>query len=58
MDSKEKVIFSPNMVLRVKDKVELVVARRRFMDEVGNLEPIPRPREGDLIYFPLRKLSV
>ena len=39
--------------LEVKDKVELVVARRRFMDEVGNLEPIPRPREGDLIYFPL-----
>ena len=38
--------------LEVKDKVELVVARRRFMDEVGNLEPIPRPREGDLIYFP------
>ena len=41
--------------LEVKDKVELVVARRRFMDEVGNLEPISRPREGDLIYFQLGK---
>jgi len=41
--------------LEIKDKVELVVARRRFMDEVGNLETIPRPREGDLIYFPLGK---
>lgn len=39
--------------LEVKDKVELVVSRRRFIDEVGNLETIPRPREGDLIYFPL-----
>ena len=41
--------------LEVRDKVELVVARRRFMDEVGNLEPLARPREGDLIYFPMGK---
>jgi hypothetical protein len=39
--------------LEIKDKVEMVVSRRRFMDEVGNLETISRPREGDLIYFPL-----
>lgn len=42
--------------LEIKDKVELVVSRRRFMDEVGNLEAnISRPREGDLIYFPMGK---
>ena len=42
--------------LEIKDKVSLVVSRRRFMDEVGNLEAnVNRPREGDLIYFPMGK---
>ncbi len=39
--------------LEIKDKVEMVVSRRRFIDEIGNLETdINRPREGDLIFFP------
>lgn len=42
--------------LEIKDKVTLLFARKRFQQEVLNYEPnILRPREGDLIYFPLSK---
>ena len=42
--------------LEIKDKVMLIVARKRFKEEVTNKKPsITRPREGDLIYFPLAK---
>jgi len=40
--------------LQIKDKVTLVVAKKRFKTEVTQLRTdIKRPREGDLIYFPL-----
>jgi len=40
----------------IKDKVTLVFARKRFKDEITiNDTSITRPREGDLIYFPLSK---
>jgi hypothetical protein len=36
--------------------MELVVARKRFEQEVTTYEPsITRPREGDIIYFPLSR---
>jgi hypothetical protein len=39
--------------LEIKDKVEMVVSKRRFVDEISNLETnVDRPREGDLIFFP------
>jgi hypothetical protein len=41
--------------IEIKDNVELVVSRKRFEDAVGTYENITRPREGDLIYFPLSK---
>jgi hypothetical protein len=42
--------------LEIKDKINLVFARKRFKQEVTNNDPtILRPREGDLIYFPLSK---
>ena len=42
--------------LEIKDKISLLMARRRFRDEVTAIDStIPRPREGDLIYFPLSK---
>ena len=42
--------------LEIKDKVMLIVARKRFKEEVTDKKPsITRPREGDLIYFPLAK---
>lgn len=42
--------------LEIKDKVNLVFARRRFKQEVTNKnQTLSRPREGDLIYFPPSK---
>lgn len=42
--------------IEIKDKITLLVARRRFRDQVTNQDPtVIRPREGDLIYFPLSK---
>ena len=42
--------------IEIKDKVSLLMARRRFKQQVTDADPtITRPREGDLIYFPLSK---
>lgn len=42
--------------IEVKDKLELTIAKRRFEEEItSNESSITRPREGDLIYFPLSK---
>ena len=42
--------------VEIKDKVSLLVARKRFKQQVTDVNPlIIRPREGDLIYFPLSK---
>jgi hypothetical protein len=42
--------------LEIKDKISLLMARRRFKEEVTDIDStIIRPREGDLIYFPLSK---
>jgi hypothetical protein len=42
--------------IEVKDQLTLVMAKKRFKDIVSAAEPaIIRPREGDLIYFPLSK---
>jgi hypothetical protein len=42
--------------LEVRDKVTLVVSKKRFNQEiVERYDGITRPREGDLIYFPLSK---
>jgi len=42
--------------LEIKDKISLVFSRRRFKEEItANDSSIIRPREGDLIYFPLSK---
>lgn len=40
--------------MEIRDKVVLIVARKRFKEEITNKkQTITRPREGDLIYFPL-----
>jgi hypothetical protein len=42
--------------IEIRDKVNLIFARKRFAKEITYKEPsITRPREGDLIYFPLSK---
>lgn len=42
--------------IEIKDKVNLILSRKRFYEEVTTKKPnLNRPREGDLIYFPLSK---
>jgi len=41
--------------IEIRDKMQLIVSRKRFEETVGIYEEITRPREGDLIYFPLSK---
>ena len=42
--------------IEVKDKIQLTMAKKRFEQEVTTNQPtIYRPREGDLIFFPLSK---
>lgn len=41
--------------LEIRDKMDLIVSRKRFEETVGAYESTTRPKEGDLIYFPLSK---
>lgn len=47
--------FVSKFGLEIRDQVTFTVAKRRFDEEIGIPETISRPREGDLIYFPLNK---
>ena len=42
--------------LTVRDKIVLIISKKRFNKEIAEkYDGITRPREGDLIYFPLSK---
>jgi hypothetical protein len=41
--------------IEIKDRMELIVSRKRFEETVGIYESTTRPKVGDLIYFPLSK---
>jgi hypothetical protein len=45
--------FISKFGLEIRDRVTFTIARRVFNNEVGTEIEIPRPREGDLIFFPL-----
>jgi len=45
--------FLSKFNLQIRDSITFCVARRVFNEEIGNIEALDRPREGDLIYFPL-----
>ena len=45
--------FLSKFNLEIRDQMTLTVSVRNFMNEVGNLESIDRPQEGDLIYIPM-----
>ena len=47
--------FLSKFNIQIRDQITFSIARRVFADEVGNLESIIRPREGDLIFLPLNK---
>lgn len=45
--------FLSKFGLEIRDQVTFTVSVRNFMDEIGSLESIDRPQEGDLIYLPM-----
>jgi len=47
--------FLSKFNLEIRDQVTFTVARRVFSEEVGAQTSFVRPREGDLIYFPLNR---
>ena len=49
--------FLSKFNIEIRDTITFSVSRRTFYDEVAisNPETLERPREGDLIYFPLNK---
>lgn len=47
--------FLSKFGLEIRDSMTLSVARRSFETEVEALDNISRPREGDLIFFPLNE---
>jgi hypothetical protein len=47
--------FMSKFGLEIRDQVVFSVAQRVFNDEIGSSFSFTRPREGDLIFFPLNK---
>lgn len=47
--------FLSKFNLQINDTVTFTVSRRVFSEEVGSYTSQVRPKEGDLIYFPLNK---
>lgn len=47
--------FLSKFNLEIRDQITFTVARRTFMNEIGNEILVERPREGDLIYSPMVK---
>ena len=47
--------FMSKFGLQIRDQITFCIARRTFSDEVGTLEYLDRPREGDLVYLPFNK---
>lgn len=47
--------FMSKFGLEIRDQVVFSIAQRVFNDEIGYYTLVPRPKEGDLIYFPLNR---
>lgn len=45
--------FLSKFGLEVRDRITFTMSSARFTEEIGVPADIPRPREGDLIYFPM-----
>lgn len=45
--------FLSKFNLEIRDQMTLTVSVRNFMNEIGSIESIDRPQEGDLIYIPM-----
>ena len=53
--SGDKTFISKFAGVEIRDQVKFVVARRAFNTHVGTATSFVRPREGDLVYFPLNR---
>ena len=47
--------FLSKFNLEIRDQITFTVSRRVFSEEIGSPMSVDRPREGDLIYFPLNR---
>jgi hypothetical protein len=47
--------FMSKFGLEIRDQVTFVIAKRVFEEEVDQNRTLIRPREGDLVYFPLNR---
>ena len=47
--------FFSKFGIEIRDQITLTISRRSFYEEVGNVQGLERPNEGDLIYFPLNR---
>lgn len=45
--------FLSKFNLQIRDEITFTVSKSRYAQEIGHQEAFTRPREGDLIYFPL-----
>ena len=45
--------FLSKFNIQIRDRITFTIARRIFADEIGADMGLARPREGDVIYFPL-----
>lgn len=47
--------FLSKFGLQIRDSMTLTIAQRKFTEEVGAHNAAIRPKEGDIIYFPLNR---
>jgi hypothetical protein len=47
--------FLSKFNLEIRDQITFTVSRSVFSEEIGSPMSVDRPREGDLIYFPLNR---
>jgi hypothetical protein len=47
--------FLSKFGLQIRDSMTLTISMRKFTEDVGTYDDQVRPREGDLIYFPLNR---
>lgn len=48
--------YASKFGIEIRDQITFSIARRTFKDEISLKDSeIPRPREGDLVYFPMNK---
>ena len=45
--------FLSKFNIQIRDQITFTVAQRVYTNEIGKVEGFARPREGDIIYFPL-----